>query len=496
MKKLINHLRLPVLAFLLLFLNPVIAQKKDKKSSAVKATTEKVNTKNQQVAKDLSAKVPAKPIALLIGNNEYAAPNELKTPTNDVRLLRRLLIKKGYSVILSQNGTHKEIKGDINTFITRSKKAPMSFFYYGGHTIQSNNKNYLVPIDAKLLTQEAIITEAIDLDWIIQKLDSTKVNIMTIDGCYPSKFPYNSLKSNTEDCFATPLNLPRRTAVSFTTAQNVSNTRKNSLFSTAFLKESGNIQIYSVFIKTKTAMNRSSKGTQNLIVYGNLNKHINWMGIGMTPNLLLPNFPWPPPKPSAQVASNKFDKAFQDCKTLEDVNKLLSASLHQHGYDDMRYYGIGKNGQNHGFTIVTRLEQINLDATSKEHPNRWNEGLLKDIDNDNDIFLIRVLNSIFFPAKGYFRVFAFLVTDLDIHEQGAEISRKDALAWFNGGIIDELPPQIGNKNVKDYKVRAYIYEFELSENNTEATLLESSKHSHTGIEDILISGLGTKLIKD
>jgi hypothetical protein len=467
-------------------LNPAIAQKKLKNPSAVKATTEKVNTKNQLVAKDLGAKVPAKPVALLIGNNEYAAPNELKTPTNDVLLLRRLLMKKGYSVIVSQNGTHKEIKGDINKFITRSKKAPMSFFYYGGHTIQSNNKNYLVPIDAKLLTQEAIITETIDLNWIIQKLDSTKVNIMTIDGCYPSEFPYNSLKSNTEDCFVTPLNLPKSTAVSFITAQDVSNTRKNSLFSTAFLKESDDIQIYSVFIKTKTAMNRSSKGMQNLVVYGNLKKYKNWIGMEITPNLTLPSFPWPPPKPSAKVTSDSLRSAFEDCDNLEDVNNILVSALHKQGYTDKSYFGIGENDNNHGFVIATRLEQINEDATSKEDPNRWNPDLIKDIK----LSFNNIIKSLFFTNEGYFRVIVFVITDLDIDKSEISVNREEALSWVKGG-KDKLPKEVAQKAKQGFEITALIYEYKLQENRVEAKLVEQSLK--TGVIHLTKSQIGLKL---
>jgi hypothetical protein len=72
----------------------------------------------------------------------------------------------------------------------------------------------------------------------------------------------------------------------------------------------------------------------------------------LTPSIsVLPDFPWPPPKPSAgaHISFNKLNKF----ATFGDINKIISSALDSGEYDERSYFNVPN-----GFAIVTRLEQI------------------------------------------------------------------------------------------------------------------------------------------
>jgi peptidoglycan hydrolase-like protein with peptidoglycan-binding domain len=62
--------------------------------------------------------------------------------------------------------------------------AQVGVFFYGGHGLQVGGQNYLVPIDAKLLTQRSLDFEMIRLDLIQRAMErNTKTNIIFLDAC-------------------------------------------------------------------------------------------------------------------------------------------------------------------------------------------------------------------------------------------------------------------------------------------------------------------------
>lgn len=127
-------------------------------------------------------------IALVIGNASYEkAP--LKNATNDTRLVHATLENLGYEVTLLQNKTQTEMIQAMENFWRQSSKAQARVFYFAGHGLQYQGKNYLIPIDAKLKTELDIPKQSASIDDLIQRLGAHKqgVNILIVDACrtYP-----------------------------------------------------------------------------------------------------------------------------------------------------------------------------------------------------------------------------------------------------------------------------------------------------------------------
>ena len=103
--------------------------------------------------------------ALVIGITSYSE-FPLKNPVNDARAMDKVLQELGFTVELVVDKNRREILKAIKRFGKFLKKGGVGLFYYSGHGIQMDGKNYLIPL-AYLITPniyEASILTEIKLD--------------------------------------------------------------------------------------------------------------------------------------------------------------------------------------------------------------------------------------------------------------------------------------------------------------------------------------------
>lgn len=177
------------------------------------------------------------------------------------------------------------------------------------------------------------------------------------------------------------------------------------------------------------------------------------------------SFPFPPPKASASQPLPNF--YFSDRKTLAEVDVLLSASINACGYVEKSYFYVPD-----GFAMVTRLEQINEDATSKPLPDRWSADLLPLRRFD----LREYLKALFMGQSGKYRIFVFIVTPYPFMQSSQAPSRSEAREWLIEG-YNTLPRELGSfAFTPDHTVTALIYEFAQQEGNP-PYFVEQSVHT-------------------
>jgi hypothetical protein len=131
-------------------------------------------------------------IALLIGNQNYKNYPKLTTPINDIRAMKKLLEKKGFQSIILENATQIEIRQKLNNFRKIASKADISLFYYSGHAIAIEGKNYLLPTYTPMLKSKLNRYELISLNEIMNIASDAKSSIILIDAreniTLPEKF--------------------------------------------------------------------------------------------------------------------------------------------------------------------------------------------------------------------------------------------------------------------------------------------------------------------
>jgi uncharacterized caspase-like protein len=124
-------------------------------------------------------------VALVIGNSKYLASGlELANPKNDSQDVATALRDLGFEVVHKADATKRDFDTTLQTFARLSAGADSALFFYAGHAMQYQGRNYLVPIDAELDDEISIRYQTVAVDDIRAALDQvTGVKIVILDAC-------------------------------------------------------------------------------------------------------------------------------------------------------------------------------------------------------------------------------------------------------------------------------------------------------------------------
>ena len=131
----------------------------------------------------------AERVALLIGNNNYGSM-PLRNAANDARDLGDALKELGFHVIVRENATRKDMVDAIREFGQAMDGASAALFFYAGHAMQFKDRNYLIPIDAAMGSEEDVTFFSVEVGQVFDRMDRarTKFNFLILDACRDNPF--------------------------------------------------------------------------------------------------------------------------------------------------------------------------------------------------------------------------------------------------------------------------------------------------------------------
>jgi uncharacterized caspase-like protein len=131
-----------------------------------------------------------KRVALVIGMSKYQQVPKLTNPARDADAMTSLFRKAGFDVVNNQRDLGiSDLRRVIREFSEISRDADISVVYYAGHGIEVDGTNYLVPADAKLLSDFDVEDETISLDRVLKALDPVKrLKLVILDACRDNPF--------------------------------------------------------------------------------------------------------------------------------------------------------------------------------------------------------------------------------------------------------------------------------------------------------------------
>jgi formylglycine-generating enzyme required for sulfatase activity len=171
---------------------------------------------NMPIQEPLDSMKSEQRIALVIGNDTYeTAP--LRNPGNDARTMARTLRELGFQVTEKLNLNQKEMKQEIYHFGQRLLKGGVGLFYYAGHGMQVNGRNFLVPIGARVEHERQIEFEGVDAASVLAEMEyaRNRLNIVILDACRDNPFT-RSFRSGTQGLAS--INAPTGTLIAYATA--------------------------------------------------------------------------------------------------------------------------------------------------------------------------------------------------------------------------------------------------------------------------------------
>ena len=137
-------------------------------------------------------------VALVIGNAAYKHATGLRNPGNDANDVAETLKKLGFEVLLGRDLDQQDFAKTIEQFARALDEADIGLFFYAGHGLQMNDKNYLVSTNARLENEFLLSSETIELDAIVRLMESkAPTNLVFLDACRNNPLTENLRRSLT-----------------------------------------------------------------------------------------------------------------------------------------------------------------------------------------------------------------------------------------------------------------------------------------------------------
>ncbi len=122
--------------------------------------------------------------ALVIGNAGYVSASALTNPSNDASAVAKSLRDLDFSVTLALDLDKAGFEKQIRDFAASLDGASAAVFFYAGHGLQVDGRNYLVPVDAKVANEADLPFELVSLDIVLQKMAGYRItSIIILDAC-------------------------------------------------------------------------------------------------------------------------------------------------------------------------------------------------------------------------------------------------------------------------------------------------------------------------
>ncbi|WP_445491708.1 caspase family protein [Rhodopseudomonas sp. RCAM05734] len=124
-------------------------------------------------------------VALVVGNAHYNNPSLVLTnPKNDAEDVGAALIAIGFEVIQAIDTNRRDLDLNMAKFARLATDADAALFFYAGHALQYQGRNYLMPIDAEVEDEVSLRYQMMLIDDVRAALDrASGVKIMILDAC-------------------------------------------------------------------------------------------------------------------------------------------------------------------------------------------------------------------------------------------------------------------------------------------------------------------------
>jgi uncharacterized caspase-like protein len=125
-----------------------------------------------------------KRVALVIGNAAYQNVPPLQNPSNDATDIAAKLRGLNFEVIEGIDLGKRDMERRIRAFADALSGADVGLFYYAGHGLQVDQRNFLAPVDAQLKSETDLDFEAMQFDLVLkQMVRNARTSIVFLDAC-------------------------------------------------------------------------------------------------------------------------------------------------------------------------------------------------------------------------------------------------------------------------------------------------------------------------
>jgi uncharacterized caspase-like protein len=138
-----------------------------------------------------------KRVALVVGISKYERVPQLANPARDANAIAALFRKAGFDLVDDERDLGlSDLRRVFRNFSQVAARSDIAVVYYAGHGIEVDGINYLVPADAKLLSDFDIEDETVSLDRVLRAVDPAKrLKLVILDACRDNPFAQTMKRS-------------------------------------------------------------------------------------------------------------------------------------------------------------------------------------------------------------------------------------------------------------------------------------------------------------
>jgi hypothetical protein len=263
---------------------------------------------HQRRGLSLDSSGPEKRFALVIGNNDYeTAP--LRNTVNDAKDMAQILQDIGFEVIYKENISKDDMKRTTRLFGEKIRNGGVGLFYFAGHGLQVKGMNYLVPVDAKLNSEEEAEYECIEVGFVLAQMESARndLNIVILDACRNNPFA-RSFRSSSRGL--APINAPTGTLIAYATSPGSvasDGNGSNGIYTQELLRHIRipNLGIEEVFKRVRISVLKLTQSKQTPWESSSLTRDFYFVGSNATKTPVDTGAPSSPPINTGSVSPDK-----------------------------------------------------------------------------------------------------------------------------------------------------------------------------------------------
>jgi hypothetical protein len=223
-------------------------------------------------------------IALVVGNAHYNNPSlVLSNPKNDAEDVAAALRSLGFEVVQAIDTNKRDMDLSMAKFARLATDSDAALFYYAGHALQYQGRNYLMPVDAEVEDEVSLRYQMMPIDDVRAALDrASGVKVMILDACRNNPVADSLRKKLSGDNRGlggvrglARIDKTQGTVIAYSTAADdvaADGQGRNSPFTTAFLKrlQEPGLEIEQLFRRVAADVNSATGGRQRPETYVSL----------------------------------------------------------------------------------------------------------------------------------------------------------------------------------------------------------------------------------
>ena len=218
-------------------------------------------------------------IALVIGNAAYEHAPGLANPLNDANDIGAALGRLGFKVTKLENADYDGMRRGLRAFTRASSTSEIALVFYAGHGIEVDKRNFLIPVDARLLSDREVEFETVSMDLVSRAVEGASgLGLVILDACRDNPFAAAMKRSGAKRSIGRGLARVEpsgETLVAYAAKGGsvaADGEGRNSPYSTALLAhvEEPGLEVGLMFRKVRDAVLKVTGGQQEPFVYGSL----------------------------------------------------------------------------------------------------------------------------------------------------------------------------------------------------------------------------------